>query len=184
MLWIYYYYFWAHQHKAADRQTNWTSKVWLQRQFTLWPWCCGKKLHFLSYEKALEKECCISGIFRVSGDTPSNLLCELNGHLMPYTSCFYCYYYYFLYTVPRYGFPRWETKMNTRNLLWWSIIRAVFISKALVQQGSVETLYQNGNSLEQIADFTVVARYRGHLYSASSQGPQTRYVGRDGSMVT
>jgi len=29
-----------------------------------------------------------------------------------------------------------------------------------VQQGSVETLYQNGNSLEQIAGFTVVARYR------------------------
>jgi len=32
-----------------------------------------------------------------------------------------------------------------------------------VQQGSVETLYQNGNSLEQTeqtAGFTVVARYR------------------------
>jgi len=29
-----------------------------------------------------------------------------------------------------------------------------------VQQGSVETLYQNGNSLEQIAGFTVVAGYR------------------------
>ena len=42
----------------------------------------------------------------------------------------------------------------------WSIIRAVLISKALVQQGSVETLYQNGNSLEQIAGFTVVARDR------------------------
>jgi len=51
-----------------------------------------------------------------------------------------------------------------------SINRAVLISKAVVQQGSVETLYQNGNSLEQIAGFTVVARYRGHLYSASSQG--------------
>ena len=42
----------------------------------------------------------------------------------------------------------------------WSIIRAVVVSKNLVQQGSVETLYQNGNSLEQIAGFTVVARYR------------------------
>jgi len=29
-----------------------------------------------------------------------------------------------------------------------------------VQQDSVETLYQNGNSLEQIAGFTVVAGYR------------------------
>ena len=47
-----------------------------------------------------------------------------------------------LFFIPRYGFPRWETKINTRNLLWWSIIRAVFISKALVQQGSVETPYQ------------------------------------------
>ena len=26
--------------------------------------------------------------------------------------------------------------------------------------------------------------YYGHLYSASSQGPQMRYVGSDGSMVT
>jgi len=29
-----------------------------------------------------------------------------------------------------------------------------------VQQGSIETLYQNGNSLEQIAGFTIVAGYR------------------------
>ena len=32
-----------------------------------------------------------------------------------------------------------------------------------------------------------VMRYiiiKGHLYSASSQGPQMRYVGRDGSIVT
>jgi len=34
-----------------------------------------------------------------------------------------------------------------------------------VQQGSVETLYQhgNGNSLEQIAGFTVVAGYRRYI---------------------
>jgi len=44
-----------------------------------------------SHGKALEKECCLPGIFCDSGDTPSNLLCELNGHLMPCTSCFYCY---------------------------------------------------------------------------------------------
>jgi len=29
-----------------------------------------------------------------------------------------------------------------------------------VQQGSVDTVYQNGNSLEQIAGFTVGAGYR------------------------
>ena len=38
---------------------------------------------------ALEKECCLPGVFCDSGDTPANLLCELNGHLMPCTSCLY-----------------------------------------------------------------------------------------------
>ena len=42
-----------------------------------------------SHGKALEKECCLPGLFRGSGDTPANLLCELNGHLMPCASCFY-----------------------------------------------------------------------------------------------
>ena len=42
-----------------------------------------------SHGKALEKACCLPGVFRDSGDTPANLLCELNGHLMPCTSCFY-----------------------------------------------------------------------------------------------
>jgi len=35
-----------------------------------------------SHGKALEKECCLPDVFRDSGDTPANLLCELNGHLM------------------------------------------------------------------------------------------------------
>jgi len=42
-----------------------------------------------SHGKALEKECCLSDVFCDSGDTPANLLCELNGHLMPRSSCFY-----------------------------------------------------------------------------------------------
>ena len=29
------------------------------------------------------------GVFRDSGDMPANLLCELNGHLIPCTSCLY-----------------------------------------------------------------------------------------------
>jgi len=37
----------------------------------------------------LEKKCCLPGVFCDSGDTPANLLCELNGHLMPCSSCFY-----------------------------------------------------------------------------------------------
>jgi len=35
------------------------------------------------------KKCYLPGVFHDSGDTPANLLCEFNGHLMPYTSCFY-----------------------------------------------------------------------------------------------
>jgi len=42
-----------------------------------------------SHAKALQKECCLPGVFRDSGDTPGNLLCKLNGHLMPCTSYFY-----------------------------------------------------------------------------------------------
>ena len=42
-----------------------------------------------SHGKALEKECCFPGVFSDSGDTPANLLGELNGHLMPCTSCLY-----------------------------------------------------------------------------------------------
>jgi len=37
-----------------------------------------------SHGKALEKECCLPGIFGDRGDKPANLLCELNGHLMPF----------------------------------------------------------------------------------------------------
>ena len=46
-------------------------------------------LSLQSHGKALKKECCLPGVFRDSGDTPANLLCELSGHLMPCTSCFY-----------------------------------------------------------------------------------------------
>jgi len=31
----------------------------------------------------------LPGVFRDNGDTPANLLRELNGHLMPCTSCLY-----------------------------------------------------------------------------------------------
>jgi len=42
-----------------------------------------------SHWKALEQECCLPGVFCDSGDTPANLLCQLNGYLMPCTSCLY-----------------------------------------------------------------------------------------------
>jgi len=65
---------------------------WLQRKFTLLPWCCGKKPHFLFAEpwKGVGKGMLsLPGVFCDSGDTPANLLCGLNGHLMPCASCFY-----------------------------------------------------------------------------------------------
>ena len=39
--------------------------------------------------EVLEKECCLPGVLRDSGDTPANLLRELNGHLKQCTSCCY-----------------------------------------------------------------------------------------------
>jgi len=39
-----------------------------------------------SHEKALEKEHCLPGVFRDTGDTPANFFCELNGHFMTSTS--------------------------------------------------------------------------------------------------
>ena len=92
-----------------------------------------------SHGKALEKECCLPGVFCDSGDTPANLLCELNGHLMPCTSCFYgkwvedvCAGHEYYYSVvqgrlnqwahwaraqgPRISFSFW----GAPNWLWWS----------------------------------------------------------------
>ena len=40
-------------------------------------------------ERRWKRNVRLPGIFCDSGDTPANLLCELNGHLMPCTSCFY-----------------------------------------------------------------------------------------------
>ena len=40
-------------------------------------------------ERCWKKECCLPGVFCDSGDMPANLLCELNGYLMPCTSCLY-----------------------------------------------------------------------------------------------
>ena len=39
--------------------------------------------------RAMERRWKRNVVFRDSGDMPANLLCELNGHLMPCTSCFY-----------------------------------------------------------------------------------------------
>jgi len=82
----------AHQHKAAGRKT----RIDIQNYG-----CNGNLLCYhsvveknrisslQSHGKALDKECCLPGVFCDSGDTPANLLCELNGHLMPCTRCFY-----------------------------------------------------------------------------------------------
>jgi len=84
--------FLAHQHKATVRKTRLDVQNY---------GCNGNLLCYhgvvdrnrisslQSHGQALEKECCFPGVFCDSGDTPANLLCELNGHLMPCTSCFY-----------------------------------------------------------------------------------------------
>ena len=76
-----HYYYLAHQHKAAGRKT----RLDIQNYG-----CNGSLLCYhgvmernrisslQSHGKALEKECCLPGEFRDSGDTPANLLCELN----------------------------------------------------------------------------------------------------------
>ena len=48
-----------------------------------------KETTFLLCTAMVVKECCLHDVFCDSGDTPSSLLCELNGHIMPCTSCFY-----------------------------------------------------------------------------------------------
>ena len=85
-------FFKAHQHKAAGRKTRLDTQNY---------GCNGNLLCYhgvvernrisslQSHGKALEKECCILVVFCDTGDTPANLMCELNGHLMPRTSCFY-----------------------------------------------------------------------------------------------
>ena len=85
----YYYYYLAHQHKTTGRKT----RLDIQNYG-----CNGNLLCYhgvvernrisslQSHGKALEKECCFPGVFCDSGDTPANLLCELNDHLMPCTA--------------------------------------------------------------------------------------------------
>ena len=82
----------AHQHKAAGRKT----RLDIQNYHCNGSLLCYRGVvernrisSLQSHGKALEKECCLLGVFCDSGDMPANLLCELNGHLMPCTSCFY-----------------------------------------------------------------------------------------------
>jgi len=70
---VYYYYYYYHHHKAAGRKT----RLDIQNYG-----CDGNLLCYhgvvernrisslQSHEKALEKECCLPGAFRDSGDTP------------------------------------------------------------------------------------------------------------------
>ena len=93
-VYYYYYIYFSHQHKAAGRKTR----------LDIQNYGCNGNLpcdhgvvernrisSLQSHGKSLEKEYCLPGVFRdrPSGDTPANLLCELNGYLMPCTSSFY-----------------------------------------------------------------------------------------------
>ena len=79
-------------HKAAGRKTkldiqNYSCNGNLLCDHSAVERSCISSLQ--SHGKALETECCLPGVFCDSGDTPANLLCELNGRLMPHTSCLY-----------------------------------------------------------------------------------------------
>ena len=81
-------FFKAHQHKVAGRKTrldieNYGCNRNLLGYHGVVKRNCTSCLQ--SHGKALEKECCLPGLFCDSGDTPANLLCELNGHHMPCT---------------------------------------------------------------------------------------------------
>jgi len=66
------------------------TKLWLQRQFTLLPWCCGKKPHFhlilLYYFRVPLRPCskwpvvrCVDSVCRVtaSGTVPNHVTAEI-----------------------------------------------------------------------------------------------------------
>ena len=84
----------SHQHKAAGRKTrldiqkNGCVATAIYSVTMVW-----KETAFLFAEpwKGVDEcsKCCLPGVFYDSSDTPANLLCELNGHLMPCTRCFY-----------------------------------------------------------------------------------------------
>ena len=120
-------HFVAHQHKAAGRKT----KLDIQN------YGCNGNLHcyngvvernrissLQSHGKALEKECCLLGVFCDSGDTPANLLCELNGqsHAM---------YQLFLWQMGRrcVYFPIWTICLSC-SALYFIIITQLLYSVA------------------------------------------------------
>ena len=88
----YAYYYKAHPHKAAGRKTRLNIQNYGCNGNLLYDHGVAERNRISSLEshgKALEKECCLPGVFRDSGDTPASLLCMLSGHLIPCTSCFY-----------------------------------------------------------------------------------------------
>jgi len=48
----------------------------------------GDRISPLNSEgQTLEEECCFLGVLRDGGDASANLLCQLNGHVVPCASC-------------------------------------------------------------------------------------------------
>jgi len=74
----------AHQHKSAGRNTRLDIQNYGRNGNLL---CCGKNCTHCSLQshgKALEKECCLPGVFRDTGDTPAiNIIAmDLRGDAM------------------------------------------------------------------------------------------------------
>jgi len=77
---VYYYYFFM----AAGRKTRLDIQTYGCNSNLLCDHGVAERNRISSlqsHRKALEKECCLPGVFCDSGDTPAYLLCELSGHL-------------------------------------------------------------------------------------------------------
>jgi len=59
------------------------------------------------------EEDCFSGVFCDCGDASPNLFCQLNGHLVPYTSCLHCKGIEYVCS------SGWHTCLSSSVLLCW-----------------------------------------------------------------
>jgi len=78
----------AHQHKAAGLKIKIRkSKVVTTAHYSV-SVVEGDRISPLKSDgHTLEEECCFRGIFYDGSDAPGNLLCQLNGHVVPCASC-------------------------------------------------------------------------------------------------
>jgi len=79
----------VHQHKAAEKQRNIIfMQVLKRRLFGDHSTMEADRISSLkSCGQALEQERCFPDVFCDDGDAPGDILCHINGHVLPHTSC-------------------------------------------------------------------------------------------------